>query len=267
MRRATCLALALCGFGIFVAIGIGWCPENASGAGVGDSSSTWLATQGNSNNNFVSPVQNQGNVCACVLFSTVSPVESWYKITRGDATNVWCGASLGSGDYYDQTGLSEQTLSNYNGTGSWSQQTDGAFGNGNELSTDFPYQPNNQQLQVGILNRTDDPCLDANLMYPENPQPNWTVYGYNSALVDRRLFTTGGEDVNKSVTNRNMLKSKRLFWLPGRLRSPWTSPLIGSAIIALTKGGVSMPSPIVGWQNIPTHRSKYTGLGRRVFHL
>ena len=94
MRRAVGrTAVLVCG--ISIALGTGCAPKMprpiaSTGPGV------HLRTQTGSN--WVTPVKNQWSTGNCLFFSSVGVIESMYKITRGDPTDLWNCSYAGSGN-------------------------------------------------------------------------------------------------------------------------------------------------------------------------
>jgi autotransporter-associated beta strand protein len=172
MKRVG-LTLIFCGIGISIVVGIGWYPENASGAAVTDSRFDWRTANGVSHN-FVSPVRDQGGH-GCTIYSHVAVAEAWYKITRGDTTNVWCGASQSS-NATSSTGLSEQTEPDLLGADYYN--TPGNF-------TDMVNPNNPSDNRHGLLTRHDLPWQASG--NPDQPQPGWTI---PTADMNRRFFIT-----------------------------------------------------------------------------
>lgn len=170
MKRLR-LGPLFCGIMVSVAIGMGWCVDNAWGAAVTDSSFDWRAANG-AGNNFVSPARDQGGH-GCTIYSHVAVAEAWYRITRGDTTNVWCAASQ-TNSATSSTGLSEQTEPDLLGADYYN--TPGNF-------TDMVNPNNPSDNRHGLLTRHDLPWQSSG--NPDAPQPGWTI---PAADMNRRFF-------------------------------------------------------------------------------
>ena len=240
--------LICCGLGVSVVIGIVWGHENALGASVGDSSFDWR-NPNDMGNNFVSPVKSQGNTPQCSFFARVGAAEAWYKITRGDATNVWCGAAQNGGGIYDQTGLSEQTVVNL----------DYNYGiNGTFPDMVNPNDPSDNRH--GLLTRVDLNWHSSGSLDP--PQPGWTI---PSDCLNRRFFITS---CTTAIPTPGSAQVKAMLLDNG----PFRIPIHTSYDFLSNFDNYPGPPPssnhsvlVSGWQNLPTSDPNYSACGGGYF--
>ena len=244
MKRAGS-TLVLCGI-LVSAIGIGWCTENASGASVNDPSFCWAYAQGASNGqgwgtggyNFATAPKGQyPNYTTCGMFADTGILESWYKITRDDPTDVWCGASMGDHTYQDNTGLSEQVMTNL-----WACLHNGGV---NQLLTraDLPYTGN-------TTTGWSIPPQDANriLEIPNNPPAYSTDMLRGVTQLKAALLADGPMDIHIAHN------------IGSGTCSDYTDPQGDTALstgnknyYSPTDGGLVHYVTVIGWCDLPNH--------------
>jgi autotransporter-associated beta strand protein len=246
MRRMG-LGTLFCGIAVSMAIGMGWDVENAWGAAVTDSSFDWRTPNG-SGSSFVSPIKNQGSTPECSFFARVGVAEAWYKITRGDSTNVWCGAAQSS-SATSQTGLSEQTI----------VDLDYNYG----INGTFPdmVNPNNPSDNChGLLTRQDLNWHSSGSL--DSPQPGWTI---PAAYLNRRFFITS---CTTAIPTPGSAQVKAMLLANG----PFRIPVMSSYDFLGNFNNYSGPPPssnhsvmVVGWRNLPASDPNYAAWGGGYF--